>query len=515
MKKQNLGKIVLVLLVMSISLIAGGVSVKVDKSAIYRGDNVHLSITAQGKDITFPQIQKIGGFNVLGTSSAQNTTIINGKVSQSKSQTYVFAPEKSVKIPPFSVQIDGKTYKTKALSVNVLKPTQATKGAPFILEMHVDKHKVYVGEPIRVDVKFKQKLNAKADKIQITPPNIENFWVKEIKGAKQSSEGDYRVQTYSYLLFPQKAGTFTIPSVQGAVGVRTRSRSGFGGDFFDDPFFQSMVTSLKWQKLFSNEAKIEVEALPDNLEVSGDFTIDASVDKTEVAANKPVNLTIHISGEGNVDDIKKFDLDIPDAVVYADDPKVKSRLENGQYSGEFTQKVAIVADRDYTIPAIEFSYFDTKTKQKVTKKTKPITVHVKGSANTASQTPKIQKSKALKAIQTDQTDTAKSKTIIKRVEVASHTRYLYLLAGFLLGAGMVFVWFTYKEKLSKKEQKPIVKRIKKAKSDKALYDLLLPYSKKGSYIAEILQKLEENIYGGQHHEIDRNEIVDYFEEVVL
>ncbi len=514
MKKQNLGKIILLLLFMGVNLIAASVSAKVDKNAIYRGDRVNFTITAQGSDVTFPQIQKIGGFDVIGTSSAQNTTIINGDVSHKKSRIYTFVPTKNVKIPPFSIEIDGKTYKTKPLSVKVLKPTKASNGAPFILQMDVDKKSVHVGEPIRLDIKFKQKLNAHADKIQITPPNVENFWVKEIKGSQQSTQGDYRVQTYSYLLFPQKEGNYTIPAIEGAIGVRVKSRSGFGGDFFDDPFFQSMVTSLQWKKLFSNDAKVTVLALPDNLEVSGHFDIEAKADKTNVVANKPVNLTIHISGKGNVDDIKKFDIDIPDAVVYADEPKITSGLNNGTYVGDFRQKVAIIADRDYTIPSISFSYFDTKKGKKVTIKTKPINIHVKGNSNTSlTNQPKIQKSQVLKT-NTKESKTQTPKTIIKKIEVPSHTRYLYLLAGFLMGGGLIFTWFTYRDKLRKKAPKPIVKRILKAKNDKALYDLLLPYSKKGEYISQTLQKLEENIYNNKNNPIDKAEIADYFEEVL-
>ncbi len=513
MKKQNLGKIILLIVFMAVTLVAGDVSAKVDKSAIYRGDRVNLTISAQGSDVTFPQIQKIGGFDIIGTSSAQNTTIINGDISHTKSKIYTFVPTHSVEIPPFSIEVDGKTYKTKKLKVKVLKPTQATNGAPFILQMNVDKKSVFVGEPIRLDINFKQKLNAHADKIQISPPNVENFWVKEIKGSKQSTKGDYRVQTYSYLLFPQKEGNYTIPAIEGAIGVRVKSQSGFGGDFFDDPFFQSMMTSLQWKKLFSNDVKVSVKALPNDLEVSGHFKIEAKVDKTKVTANKPVNLSIHIYGEGNVDDIKKFDIDIPDAVVYADEPKITSGLNSGTYVGDFRQKVAIIADRNYTIPAISFNYFDIKKRKKVTIETKPIDIFVNGSNALQINQPKIQKSQAIKN-QANPSSIQTPKTVIKKVEVPSHTRYLYLLAGFLMGAGIVFVWFTYKDKLTKKEQKPIVKRILKAKGDKALYDLLLPYSKKGEYIAKVLQRLEENIYANKNHSIDKREIADYFEEVL-
>jgi len=45
--------------------------------------------------------------------------------------------------------------------------------------------------------------------------------------------------------------------------------------------------------------------LPDRLELYGDFNIKSEVGKTEVAANKPLNLTVSIVGIGNIDEVKK------------------------------------------------------------------------------------------------------------------------------------------------------------------------------------------------------------------
>jgi len=41
---------------------------------------------------------------------------------------------------------------------------------------------------------------------------------------------------------------------------------------------------------------------------------------------------------------------------------------------------------------------------------------------------------------------------------------------------------------------------------------LLPYAKKDALIAEILTKLEANLYGGAHHIIDKKELKRLVEE---
>ena len=513
--KQNLGKIILLVMMATVTLLAGGVNATLDKQEIYKGDTVNLTITAEGDNVKFPMITKIGGAPVLGTSTAQHTTIINGNMTQSKSKIYTFAPQKTTQIPPFSVEVDGQVYKTDPLEVKVVKPTASKNGAPFVLELSLDKHNVRVGESVRLDIKFKQKRGVKADKIELSPPNLPDFWVKEIKGSKQSLEGDYIVHTYSYLLFPQKPGDYTIPSVVANVGVKVQRRGGIGGfndPFFDDPFFNSFISSIEWKKVFSNEEKLHVDPLPDNLEVYGHFTINADADKHEVEANKPVNLTIAIEGEGNVDDIQKFDLQIPGAVVYADEPKVESGLQNGKYVGKFTQKIAIVADRNYTIPPIEFTYFDSVAEKKVTLKTDPIDITVKGGGKKAAPvqveaSPQLQQALS----QNGEENSGKEKVVTK--EVDSGAKYLYLLAGLVLGGALSYFVMTLRLP-SEKKTVPIIRQIKKAKSDKDLYTLLLPYAKEGEYIQEVLHKLEENLYKGADHKIDREEIVDYFEEVI-
>jgi hypothetical protein len=518
--KQNLGKnlvkLIAIFLMMGATLFAGGVTATVDKSEIYKGDSVNLTISAEGNNVKFPIITKIGGATVLGTSNAQHTTIINGNMTQSRSRTYTFAPQKTTKIPPFSVEVDGQVYKTAPLQVKVVKPTASRAGAPFVLEMQLAKKNVKVGESVRLDLKFKRKRDVQADKIEITPPSLENFWVKEIKGKKQTLEGDYIVETYSYLLFPQKAGEYTIPSVVANVGTRVRRQSrlgGFNDPFFDDPFFNSFVSSIEWKKVFSNEVKLHVDPLPDNLEVYGNFTIKADVDKHEVYANKPVNFTISIEGEGNVDDIRKFEITIPDAVVYADEPKVESSLQNGKYYGRFTQKIAIVADHDYTIPAVEFTYFDSETQQKVTKKTAPIQIKVKGGGTKVSAAvPKVETSKQLqKEIKASESEKSSVKEVAQKSE--GSMKYLYLIGGLIVGSGLTYFLLTYRNGGRKREPKPILQQIKKAKDDKTLYTLLLPYAKEEGYIRQVLQKLEENLYKGANHKIDRDEIVDYFEEI--
>jgi hypothetical protein len=273
-----------------------------------------------------------------------------------------------------------------------------------------------------------------------------------------------------------------------------------------------MGMSMNWKKLFANEVKLHIKPLPNNLEVYGDFRISAEVDKKEVKANKPVNLTIDIMGQGNIEDIKKFEIDIPNAVVYSDELKVSN---SGITKGVVTQKVAIVADRDFTIPSVSFTYFDAKTKKPKTIKTEPIKIKVIGGSTQSATPSKIEQKEAVKAIeepQEVQQVVESNSTVLTKGQPVD--KILWYILGLLSGITLTLLsWFAVK-KLKGRERKelPMVKKIKKAKTDKALFELLLPYRDEDEVIKEALAKLEKNIYASGTEKIDKDEIIEVFEE---
>jgi len=381
--KQIHGKLLLFIL-LSINLFANVVAT-VQPQSIYKGDAVTFTITANGEDVKFPKINEIGGFRVEGTSTSQSIQMINSSITKEISKSYIFRPTKTVTIPSFLVEADGETFETTPLKVEVVKQSASHNGDPFVLELKVDKKSVYVGEPIELSVRFKRKLNAKAADIRLGQPKLENFWIKKIDKVENSQEQDYIVQTLHYQLFPQKEGNYTIPAIEAMIGQERRRRH---GGMFDDPFFGGSLfgQELTWKRIYSNEVKLNVKALPEGLELYGDFHIDAKVDKTKVQANKPVNLTVVVSGEGNIDDVKKFEPVLDNAIVYADEPTVTSY----QNSNIFTQKIAIIADQNITIPPLTLKFFDKNSKRVKSIQTKPIEIEVVGGQNSVAKATNIE-----------------------------------------------------------------------------------------------------------------------------
>jgi len=504
MKRQLLGKLT-ALILLPLALF-GGVQESVDKSALYRGDSVTYTISVSGRDVEFPTITEIDGNPILSTSGSQNISVVNGDFQKTVSKSFIFTPKESLEIPSYKVLVNGGVEMTKPIAVKIVEPSQ-DKSAPVVLDIRLSSEKVHVGEMVRFDLVFKQKPNVPIYKLDIEEPQFEDFWIKKMAGVKEGIEGEYTTKIYSYILFAQKSGKLSIPSVTANVGQLAQQQRRRGMDpFFNNAFGQQ----LRYTKVFSNELILDVEALPNRLELYGDFNIKAEVDKTTVTANKPLNLTVSVEGIGNIDDVKKFSLDIKGAVVYANEPVIKARVEGEDYLGSFEQKIVIIADGSYTIPPLELRYFDKASQKELVKQSAPIEITVTGGIakvstvqNTSGNTLEV-------------SETIKERPALTESAVMTQNSWLELLYSALTGFGIggLFVWLMMRsrsENIPKKSvARPIEQQIKKAKSDKALFELLLPYKKESALIDSALVQLEENLYRGAKHSIDKKALIKYF-----
>ena len=215
--KNNLGKI-FILCTFLLSALFADVKLTLNTPAIYAGEMASFTITSDGDDIKFPTINSIDSYNIEGSSSSSSTTIINGNYSRKISRTYSFSPTKDVTIPSFEIKADGKTYKTEAQKISVLQPSASKDGENFVIEVKADKQEVKVGESINLTVLLKYKIDSKIDKLQLSEPKLENFWIKKVDDVEKTSEKDYIVFKQKYLLFPQKSGEYDLSLLEADIG---------------------------------------------------------------------------------------------------------------------------------------------------------------------------------------------------------------------------------------------------------------------------------------------------------
>lgn len=463
----------IVLLIIA-TIIFANVTVKINKTNITQGDEVVFTITAEGKHVKLPDIDKIGPYKVEGSANSENITIINGEMHSTVSRSYIFYPLKDITIPSFKVIIDGKTFYTKPIHIKVSK-LKKIKDKNYDLSLFLDKNETYLGEGRILTIKFSQSLNVNPQSIQIQRPNLNDFLVKQIS-TKSYIQNDKKITIYKFLIIPQKSGIFTIGPIVANIGILQKENP------FDDPFFSAAF--IKYKRIISNNITLKVKPIPKN-SLWGNFQIFLKSNKSETLANTPVQIVLEIDGCGDFYDMKDFKLNIPNATIYEKKPILKTSIKNNKLCGTYKKEFTVISPNDINISGIKLLEFNGSL-HKV--KSNSLFIKIKNSTLN-SKPPKIENFTQSKII-------TKTKTIYK-------TNYLLIFISFIFGllTGVILTKFF---KLKNKNNN-ITDKIKKA-NDKELFKLLLPYSE-NKEIEEILKQLEENIYKNAKNKIDKKRII--------
>lgn len=456
---RNLGKIVIVLLLLKLALQAE-VRATVDATSVELGEMITYSLHLSGKNVTRPVIQTLCGVNVISTSSQSSIEMINNSVKRNNTFSYKFIPQKDCVIEPMEVEIDGVMHKSNAVEIKIAKG-KVNADADFVLSLESSTKEVFVGEPFLVTLLFKQKLGAEAVDSKFSAPELKGFWIKSETEAQRTQEGGYGVTKVVYEMAAQRVGELNISKAQMSIASRAHTRDNWG----------SWVPQIKWKTYYSNELNIDVKPLPSGVELVGNFSIMAHTDKEEIGQNEALNLTLEILGDGNLEDIKSFKPYIDGVSIF--DEKIS--IEGNR----LTQKMAFVAQRDFTIEPFILKYFDPKTKEIKTIKTNKIDIKVKNS--------KPKEELVIKKEQKEEAPIASSENI------SSLWGLLIFVVGLLLGFAVALV-------------KPW-KRLKKKKSlsfkdERVLLIKLLPY-KDDEDVKKIIDIIEQNIYSDVKVKIDK------------
>lgn len=353
------------------------------------------------------------------TSTSMSTVMVNNQVSSQSSLKFTYilqaVKEGTFTVSPASVSVDGKNYSSNSLTIKVLPPnknapTQQQPGVniqrgetlgsssatsqnvspqDLYLRMVVSKQDVYEQECIVASLKLFSRYDQTAtDGTNAKIPDFQGFLMQDIELPQNKSWQIENINGMNYKtvvlrqwsLYPQRFGTFTIEQAKldAIVGIVVPRRT-----------FGSMMQEVR-KTLYSSPVKINVKALPaENKPLSfsggvGEFTFSSKLTPEHPKTNEALTLTLKFEGTGNLKLIKEPEVKFPaDFEVY--DPKISndySPTTNG-FSGSKTVEYLAIPRHpgNYVIPAVEFSYFDLKSKSYKTVKSQEYNMKVeKGSA---------------------------------------------------------------------------------------------------------------------------------------
>lgn len=388
---------------------------------VVSGDQVRLVFTVNSQDIKDFRAPSIKGFDVLmGPSRSQQSSIqiINGKRTSNSSTAFTYillaGSPGTYTIPAASVEVNGEKVFSNAISIKVLPQDQNSGNSgnngggsasssrsqaagsrisanDLFITATASKTTVHEQEAILLTYKVYTVVNLR--QLYGKMPDLKGFHTQEVELPQQKTftlehyKGrNYNTTVWSqYVLFPQQTGKLEIPSItfDGVVAQQIVSDDPF------DAFFNGGGYVEVKKKITTPKVVINVQPLPAKPAgfsgAVGEFKLASSINATDVKTNDAVTIKLTLSGTGNMKLIGTPEVKFPqDFEIY--DPKVTDdyKLTNSGLTGTKTFEYLAIPRHagNFTIPAVEFTYFDLKSNSYKTLKTEAYNLKVaKGQGN--------------------------------------------------------------------------------------------------------------------------------------
>ncbi len=297
-------------------------------------NNINLAQTVQ-VSFTFTQ-RAISGFHfprntsdydVVASSTSNNIQVVNGKLSQNKTSSFVIKPKHTgmVLIPSLTFQLNGQNYQTEPKQITVTDaPVQASPqaqrasansarprvafqrdlSAKPIVENKISTRTPYVNQQVFIKTKIYHRGNLRG--LSLAALQIDHMNIKRLEQTKEYIEKkngmDYMVYEVEYVAFPLKSGPITIPAydVKAAV-IRERLN---GNDRFDPFNFMANIFEEEQITIKAPAISINVKPIPEGAPKAfsgyvGSLAVNHQIDKLEINSGDPVTIKTSVYGNGN------------------------------------------------------------------------------------------------------------------------------------------------------------------------------------------------------------------------
>ena len=342
--------------------------------------------------------------------SQRSTIIVNGRRTENVSKRYVMSYQLTagevgvLRLPPVSVTLANKVYKTNAVNVRIAEPGKTEK---MEIQLDFSETRCYVGQPLVMTVKWYIWTSeaGSVGNFQFNVPALGSglFYVEDTDESLQSRNRNSRKVNglpvtlfqrqikhngvdslevfFNKVLIPKQSGSIEIKpatiSADIAEGPARRRRNSLFDNFFAAPRQYKRFVAR------SKPAMLEVLPVPtegkpeDFYGLVGEYTIAASATPTEVNVGDPVTLKIKIGGTRYLKPVQMPDLTAITGMVEnfkISTEQASSVIENG--FRVFTQTIRAKNDNVAEIPPIGLSYFDASKGKYATVRTRPVKLKV-------------------------------------------------------------------------------------------------------------------------------------------
>lgn len=366
------------------------VSLSSDSRNVQAGDLVTLAVKSNIEgtvEIDFPSefIPVYGNTTSMEQVMDYNT----GKVTTVYyfSQSGAFKENGSYTLQAY-VKHKKTVYRSNRITIKVDKQQENTEDEiskknskqPVFGIIQRSKTKIYEGEPVIVEAKVYARININM---------LEAYQNFELEGGAEAQELEKSQRllltketykgtnflTFTYgkqLVFPNTTGKIRIKPFEMALLYDN------GGMFSERIGFTSNSSTIEVMPLPSGAGKDFIGGV-------GKFDLEYHLEKTKIKQGDVAELTVVISGAGNLQNINKPRLNLPKGVIIYGDPEVQEEIVYTMAGAEgkvtYTYHLQFNTDQVGYLPAISISYFDPNQKKYIQVKKDRIPLEIKTDPN--------------------------------------------------------------------------------------------------------------------------------------
>ncbi len=392
-----------------------------ESRSVYLGDEFAYQIIIDGVsepgEVDLEPLEQWSPSGYAGQNLSQRSiTIINGERSVQEVKRYIMQYNLKTfdvgefTVPSVDVTVDGKSYKTNRVKVNVLEPGKTDK---MEVKVKISDEVCYAGQPVTVTIDWFIFEDVRNYILSFPGFELDSFYfannpafmevlakeasldVSGLKVPAYQKEGLLGGRTgllvrMQKVLIPKSPGRYELGKLKINADVAVGSVRNSRQTFFRDPF---NMDSKRYERFVveSQPISLEVKPLPEEgrpegfYGLVGNYEILASAQASEttqdgklkVAVGEPITLTVKIGPANYTEPIKAPNLfAIPEFSKNFRMPKQQSDPEvKGNYK-IFTQTIRAENDNVTEIPSIPLAYFDVESGSYKTAKSEPIPIEV-------------------------------------------------------------------------------------------------------------------------------------------
>lgn len=368
----------------------------------YVGLDFTLKPQTIGKFLIPPATAKVDGKTYQSNSI---TVEVNNSNSSGQAGGTSFSPFGNLSIDdPLEPQVHGYDDYILRKGENVEEKIRKN----LFIKVDVNKTTCYVGEPIVASYKLYTRLKSESNLLKT--PSFNGFSVSELGmpdnyslTTEKYNGRDYNVYVLRKVqLYPLQSGVFELEPVEVENRV-TFIKAEYAAARKDDVFFNMLrdfadaatppdAQETKTITLENKPVKIVVKPLPEDARPAdfkgavGNFAMQVMAEKNELTTDDAGNLKVIISGFGNLQLVNAPVVNWPQGLE-GFEPRASENIDKFSVPMKgvkvFVYPFTIGTAGTYTIPPVQFSYFDVGSGSYKSLSSKPVVISVKkGTGNT-------------------------------------------------------------------------------------------------------------------------------------